>query len=160
MDFLHQILAEGWKLWLIVGILFFVAEGANAGTFALFFGGLGALATALACRLSPSVTESGTLQLLIFAATSLLSLFFLRPGITRFLQREPKLDGPGALLGKRARTLTALRKSGTETGRALFEGTEWAAMPSEDSPDEIPAGSAVEVVKMEGLVLRVRALSE
>ena len=77
MEFLQQILTEGWKLWLIVGILFFVAEGANAGTFALFFGGLGALATALACRLSPSVTGSGTLQLLVFAAASLFSLLVL-----------------------------------------------------------------------------------
>jgi membrane protein implicated in regulation of membrane protease activity len=158
MDFLHQILTEGWKLWLVIGILFFVAEGVNAGTFALFFGGVGAFVTALVCRLLPPVTESGTLQLLIFAATSLLSLLFLRPVIVRFLQREPRLDGPEALLGKGAKTLTVLRKSGVETGRALFEGTEWPAVPSEDSPDEIPAGSAVEVVKREGLTLHVRFL--
>ncbi|MDR1874464.1 MAG: NfeD family protein, partial [Synergistaceae bacterium] len=156
MDFLSQILTEGWKLWLIIGILFFVAEGLNAGTFALFFGGLGALTTALVCRLSPAVTGSGTQQLLIFAAMSLFSLFCLRSRIMRFIQGDLRLDGPQAFLGRQARVLSVLRRNGPETGWALFEGTEWAAVPSEDAPEEIPPGSVVEVVKMEGLTLRVR----
>lgn len=156
MDFIHQILTEGWKLWLIIGILFFVAEGVNTGTFALFFGGLGSLTTALACFFFPQVTESGSMQLLIFAATSLLSLFFLRPMIIRFIQGKERLDGPDAFLGKQAKALTVLRKSGTDTGRVLFEGTEWSAVLNGDSPDELPAGSSVRVVKMEGLTLLVQ----
>ena len=79
MDFLYDLLIEGWKLWLIVGIVFFFAEGSNPGTFAFFFGGLGALATALMCCFFPIIAKSGTWQLLIFAAASLLSLFLLRP---------------------------------------------------------------------------------
>jgi membrane protein implicated in regulation of membrane protease activity len=160
MDFLYSILTEGWKLWLVIGIVFFVAEGANAGTFSLFFGGVGALTTALICRFSPAVTESGTQQLLIFAAMSLLSLFFLRPRILRLVQSGAKLDGPGAFLGKQAKTLSALHKSGPEMGRVLFEGTEWAAVPCEDVPNEIPAGSSVTIVKMEGLTFHVKPLRE
>ena len=151
MDFLYQILTEGWKLWLIVGIMFFFAEGVNPGTFALFFGGLGALVTAAACYLFPDVTQNGTWQLLIFAAMSLASLFLLRPRITRFNRRGKNLDGSASFLGKQAKTLTTLHKNGPETGRILFEGTEWSAVLSEDSPDEVPAGTVVEIVKMEGL---------
>ena len=156
MDFLYRILAEGWRLWLIISIVFFFAEGVNPGTFALFFGGLGALATATACYFSPEITESGTWQLLIFASMSLVSLFLLRPWIARFSRSGTKYDGLGSFIGKRAKTLTALHKNGLETGRILFEGTEWSAVPSEDSPDEIPAGAIVEIVKMEGLTAWVR----
>ena len=34
MDFLFQIFTEGWKLWLIVGILFFLTMAYMLGTFA------------------------------------------------------------------------------------------------------------------------------
>ena len=159
MDYLYQILAEGWKLWLIAGIVFFVAEGVNPGTFALFFGGLGALATAAACYLFTDVTQNGAWQLLIFAGMSLASFFLLRPSIARFTRRGAKLDGGGAFLGKQARTLTVLRKNGLEMGRILFEGTEWAAVPSEASLGEIPAGAAVEIVKMDGLTAWVKRVS-
>ena len=153
LDFLYQALTEGWKLWLIVGIVFFFAEGVNPGTFALFFGGAGALTTAAACRMFAAVAENGTYQLLIFAAMSVLSLLLLRPRIMRAVQNEAKLDGPDAYVGKHAKTLTVLSQEG---GRILFEGTEWAAAPSEDCLEEIPADSPVEVVKMEGLTIRVR----
>ena len=157
MDFLFQVLTEGWKLWLVVGIVFFFAEGVNPGTFALFFGGIGALVTAAVCYLSTDVTQNGTWQLLIFAAMSLSSLFLLRPRIARFNRRGPNFDGSAAFLGKQAKTLTVLRKNGLETGRILFEGTEWTAVLSEDSADEVPAGSVVEIVNMEGLTARVCA---
>ena len=154
MDFI--IPAEGWKLWLIIGIIFFLAEGVNPGTFALFFGGVGSLAVSAACRVFPPVAESGIFQLLTFAAVSLSSLILMRPKILRLIQTGTKLDGPDAYIGKQAKTLTILRKDGQEPGRVLFEGTEWAAAPSGDCLEEIPAGSTVEVVKMEGLTLRVR----
>lgn len=158
MDFIYQILLEGWKLWLIIGILFFLAEGVNAGTFALFFGGLGAWITALICYFSFSVTESGTLQLLIFAGTSLLSLYALRPAVMRMLHIKDT-SNPGSFEGKTARTLTVLRKTGVETGLVLFEGTEWRAIPSEGAPDEIAAGTIVSITVVEGLTLYVRPIA-
>ncbi|MDR2529720.1 MAG: NfeD family protein [Synergistaceae bacterium] len=158
MDFSYELLTEGWKLWLIVGIAFFIAEGVNPGTFALFFGGLGALGTALACFFLPSAAESGTWQLLIFATASLSSLLLLRPRIVRFTQKEA--EGLHMFIGRQARTLTVLRKNAAETGRVLFEGTEWPAALNSDAPDEIPEGRVVEVVKMEGLTVRVRPVRE
>ena len=160
MDVLYQALSEGWKLWLTIGIVFFVAEGINPGTFALFFGGVGALATAAVCYVFPPVAKSGTLQLLLFAAMSLSSLFFLRSRLVRLIQNDTKLDGPDAYVGKQAKTLTVVRKSGLERGRILFDGTEWPAALGEDCPEEIPAGCTVEVVKVEGLTILVRPLQK
>lgn len=155
MNFIYQILLEGWKLWLIIGILFFLAEGANSGTFALFFGGLGAWLTALVCYFSFYVTESGTLQLLIFAGASLLSLYALRPATMRLLHIKAT-SNPTSFEGKNARTLTTLRKTGVDIGLVAFEGTEWRAIPSQVAPDEIPAGTLVSITKVEGLTLYVR----
>ena len=155
MDFLYQALGEGWKLWLIIAIIFFMAEGVNAGTFALFFGGVGALATAAACCVFPAVAESGMFQLLLFAAMSISSLLLLRPAILRFTQSGEKLGGPDACVGKHAKALTVLNKDG---GRVLFDGTEWAAERAEDCVDEISPGSVVEVIKMDGLTLLVKPI--
>ncbi|MDR2523882.1 MAG: NfeD family protein, partial [Synergistaceae bacterium] len=157
VDFLYGLLTEGWKLWLIAGLAFFTAEGVNPGTFALFFGGLGALVTSLTCFFLPSVAESGTWQLLIFAGMSLCSLLLLRSRIARFTRKEAE---PDMFIGRQARALTVLRRNAAETGRVLFEGTEWTAALSSDAPDEIPQGHVVEAVKMEGLTVRVRPVQE
>ena len=132
-----------------------IGEGFVAGTFALFFGGVGALATALICYLFPSVSESGTQQLMIFSAMSLFSLILLRPRILRHIHKETQLDGLKAFIGKRAKSLTDLSRNSLETGKVLFEGTEWPAAPVIDSPG-IPAGSTVEIVQMDGLTFQVR----
>ena len=152
---LFLIFTEGWKIWLVIGIAFMIGEGLYAGTFALFFGGVGAFATALICYFSSTVAANGTQQLLIFSFISLFSLFLLRSRFLRLIHNETLLDGPEAFMGKRAKVMTNLRGNGLETGKVLFEGTEWSAVPSDDSP-EIPAGSTVEVVRMEGLTLRVK----
>ena len=142
-------------MWLIIGIILLLAEGVNPGTFAIFFGGVGALVTAAVCYVFPIVAESGSTQLLIFAAMSFSSLMLLRPWILRLTPNKAKLDGCSAYMGKQAKTLTHLRKDGLKTGRVFFDGTEWPAVPSEEY-DEIPAGSTVEIVKREGLTFHVR----
>ena len=151
-----SILSEGWKLWFIAAIILFLLEGINPGTFALFFVGAGAAATAAACYLFAPVAESGAFQILLFSAMSLFSFLFLRPHFVRLVQSETKFGGPDAFMGKQAKALTILSKDGAEGGRVFFEGTEWAAVPSEDCPDEIPAGSTVEIVKREGLTFQVK----
>ena len=154
MDSLYQIVTEVWKLWLIIGIVLMIAEGINLGTFALFFGGLGAFATAATCYFSPTVAASWTQQLLFFSALSLTSLLLLRPRLRRLIHNKTQLD-EHAFIGKRAKALTFLRKNSLETGRVLFDGTEWQAVLSENSPD-IPVGGIVEIVQIEGLTLQVR----
>jgi membrane protein implicated in regulation of membrane protease activity len=155
VNILHQFFSEVWKIWLVVSIAFMIGEGLTAGSFSLFFAGLGALVTALICYLYPSVAESLTQQLLFFSAISLLSLFLMRPRILSFIHRnKTKLDGPEAFLGKRAKALTNLHKDGIDTGKVLFEGTEWPA--ASYISQEIPAGSTVEIAQIEGLTLHVK----
>ena len=149
------ILGEAWKLWFIVAIVFFMIEGINPGTFSLFFGGVGALITAILCFVSLPFANNGVFQVLIFSLVTLSSLFLLRTRLVRLIQGESKFGGSDCYVGKQARTLTALSKNNFD-GRVFYEGTEWPAMLSEDYQADIPANSMVEIVKREGLTFRVK----
>ena len=157
MDLLNRIFTDAWILWSVIGIALMLCEGLTPGTFSLFFGGLGAFATSAVCYFYPSVAVSGTQQLLIFSAMSVFSLLLIRPKIIRRIYNKNKFkqNTLEELLGKHAKALTNLTRNRLETGKALFEGTEWSAVPIEDSPD-IPAGSTVTVVQIDGLTLKVK----
>lgn len=155
MDFLWLAFTESWKLWLVASIVFMIGEGFAAGTFSLFFGGVGALSTALVCYFFPSVAANGTQQIMIFSVMSLFSLLLLRSRILRLIYKETRLDGLKAFYGKRAKAQTDLSRNRSEAGKVLFDGTEWSATPVDNSPD-IPAGSVVEIIQIEGLTLQVR----
>jgi membrane protein implicated in regulation of membrane protease activity len=156
MDVLFQYLADAWKNWLVIGIAFMMIEGFTPGSFSFFLIGLGAFVTSVICYFFITIAANLTQQFLIFSVMSLFSLLLLRPRFLSFIQRnEIKLDGPGVFLGKRAKALTNLYRNGIETGKVLFEGTEWPALPSDDSPD-ISLGSVVEIARMEGLTLYVK----
>ena len=153
MEFLFSILAEGWRAWLIAGILLLLAEGANPGTFALFFCGLGALVTAALCRVMPELEP--TAQLLTFAGASLLSLLLLRPRLKKALAKDaPSLNAEG--LGTSARVLSGF--DGTPEGTVHFQGTEWRAATSGRRPLGAGPGASVLVTGREGLILTVAPL--
>ena len=157
MDLLNSIFTDAWIFWSVIGIALMLCEGITPGSFSLFFLGLGAFAASVACYFYPSVAVSGTQQLLIFSVMSVFSLLLIRPKIIRriYSKNKSRQNAPEELLGKHAKALTNLSRNGVETGKALFEGTEWSAVPIEDSPD-IPAGSTVTVVQMDGLTLKVK----
>ena len=149
------ILGEAWKLWFIVAIILFIIEGFNPGTFAIFFGGIGALATAAICFVSQPFANNVVFQILTFSAMSLSSLVLLRTRLVRLIQGEAKFSDSDSYVGKQVRTLTALRKNNFD-GRVFYEGTEWPAMLSEECQEDVPADSLVEIVKREGLTFRVK----
>jgi len=150
-----SVLGEAWKIWFIAAIIFFIIEGSSLGTFSLFFGGVGASITSAICFVSPLFASSGVFQVLTFSGATLLSLYLLRPILVRLTQNDAKFSGSDFYVGKQARTLTVLSKNNFD-GRVFYEGTEWPAMLSEEHHENIPADSAVEIVKMEGLTLHVK----
>jgi len=149
------VLGEAWKLWFIAAIIFFIIEGCNPGTFALFFAGAGASITAAICFVSPSFADNGVFQVLTFSAAALSSLLILRTRLINLIQGETKFSGGDSHVGKQARTLTVLRKNSFD-GRVFYEGTEWPAKLSEEHQEDIPANSAVEIVKREDLTFWVK----
>jgi len=152
---LGEFLNEAWKIWLAIALLLLISEGINPGTFAVSFGGVGALVNVVICFISPGFAGNVTLQILAFSGVTVFSLCFLRPIFVRLIHRESKNSSPNIHAGKKAKTITPLRKNHFD-GRVLFEGTEWQAVLAEEFQEDIPVNRMVEVVKREGLTLVIK----
>jgi membrane protein implicated in regulation of membrane protease activity len=133
----------GWLVWSIVAVLLAVGEIFTPG---MFFLGPVALA-AVAAGLVALVGLGVVLQLLVFIAGAIGSVWILRPIAKRHLHMPAGLrTGTAALEGTKAVVLQRVDASG---GRVRIGGEEWSARSyMEDQVFE--PGARVEVVKIEG----------
>jgi membrane protein implicated in regulation of membrane protease activity len=131
-----------WIVWLIVAAVLGVAELATT-TFALGIIAVGALVAAAVGATHLSLP----FQLLAFVVASAAGLGFVLPIARRHLKQPPVLrTGPAALVGRRAQVLEEVTEHG---GRVRIGGEVWSAR-SYDETLVIPAGSAVDVMQIEG----------
>lgn len=134
----------GWLLWAAGALVLIVIETITAElTFLMIAGGAlgGAVASALGAPLWA--------QVLIFALVSVLLLFAVRPWARRRLaSTTPEMrSNSEALIGRRARTLTAVDDQG---GRIRLEGAEWSARLGSGAGAAVGPGADVEVVGIDG----------
>lgn len=140
-----------WVVWFLVGMGLLLLELAIPG-FVLFFFGLGALCTALACLVF-ELSLNG--QLLIFIIFSLLALLGLRRFVKRAFTGDSEslsIDEPLAHKGALVVVETAIVPPAE--GKVKYSGTTWRARANEP----IEAGKVVEVVEQDGLVMIVKAI--
>ncbi|MGQ9620412.1 MAG: NfeD family protein [Bacteroidales bacterium] len=143
------VLSKPELLWFILGLILFLLELVLPG-FVIFFFGLGAWVTALACLLFSPGTD---IQILIFAVTSVLSLVALR----RLIQKKifyGKTDY-GELVedeftGKEAKALTDITPG--KKGKVEFKGTTWSA----ESEVTVEEGDIVIIMKKDNFNLIVK----
>ena len=140
MDWLRDNL---WAAWLGLSIVLIVGELATFDLILAMFA-VGAIVAMAAAGL----TDSVVVQVLLFAASSVAMLAFVRPGITRRLHTGPDLVlGPAALVGRQV--VTAQRLSATTPGQIKIEGSYWTALPYDETL-VIPEGVTVEVLRIKG----------
>jgi membrane protein implicated in regulation of membrane protease activity len=132
-----------WLVWSIVAVLLAVGEIFTPG---MFFLGPVALA-AIAAGLIALVGLGVALQLLVFIAAAIGSVWILRPIARRHLHMPAALrTGTAALEGTKA---VVLQRVDVHGGRVRIGGEEWSARSyMEDQVFE--PGARVEVVKIEG----------
>lgn len=141
-----------WWQWLIFGLLLIVLEIFTPGLFVALFFGVSALVLATLAAVFPGLPV--WLQWLIFALTSCLLLFMLRP----YLQFKSQPTGgvePDLVEGTLARATTLI--PGGEEGRVEFRGTSWRAHNTGTA--EITSGKDCIVITRKGLLLEVQALT-
>ncbi len=133
---------DAWVWWLILALLFGVAE---VSTTTLLFGML--TGGALAAMVSGVVGADVPIQLLVFAAASALLLLVVRPVARRHLHMPlPTRSGVAALVGTEA---VVLEQVDGNDGRIKLAGEVWSAR-SYDGEALLPAGTPVYVVAIEG----------
>lgn len=137
---------EAWR-WIWVGAALFMgfAEVVTAGFFMLPFA-VGAVAAAALAFLdvSPAV------QLVVFIATSLVSLVVLQRFVRKEDEHQPAI-GANRLIGQRAVVVEPVDRS-SGSGRVRMETEDWRAV-TDGGP--IPPGTEVEVVDVRGTRLVV-----
>jgi membrane protein implicated in regulation of membrane protease activity len=143
MDFLPY-------LWLLAGILLIGLELVAPGFVIVFFG-LGALVTGLLSLLIPGLSGAWIPQLIIWGASSLLSLGLLRRFFKNtFRGKVIEDDGSDDYVGQFAEVTEPI--SAVKPGRVKFQGTSWKAMTFDT--DLVP-GDTVEIMKKDNLTLMV-----
>jgi membrane protein implicated in regulation of membrane protease activity len=132
-----------WIAWVVAALILAVGEIFTPGLVFLGPIALAAVAAAIAAAAGLDVT----LQVLVFAATSLASLAVLRPLARAHLHMPAALrTGTAALEGAHAIVLQRVDQDG---GLVRIGGEDWSARAF--MPDQtIEPGTRVEVVKIEG----------
>jgi membrane protein implicated in regulation of membrane protease activity len=139
---------EAWVVWVVIAVVLLVAEATTSAFVAIYFG-LAALVTA-----AVAAAGLGTpIQLLAFIGLSVGSLLVTRPALKRAAGQGGGIrTGVDAMQG---RVGVVTRPIGElDPGQVKIGGETWTARCYYDE-EAIPAGSRVEVVKVEGVTALV-----
>ncbi|PHV71733.1 hypothetical protein CS063_04020 [Sporanaerobium hydrogeniformans] len=119
-----------WILWLVVGIIFSVAEILYSGFFLIWFA-----AGAIAALITSLVTSNFIWQSLVFIVVSLTLLLTLTKRVVKKLNKPPtvatNIDG---LIGKKGIVIQAIGKDNLENGLVKLDGEVWTAISTTGEP--------------------------
>lgn len=143
---------EIYQIWLIIAIALTILEVATAG--------FGVICFAIGAALSALVAGVGgnfTLQIIVFAAVSLLTFIFLRPMVLRFLDKRSNdvKTNVDALVGRKG-IVSERIDAAQHLGRVAIDGDDWRAVSNDGSV--IEKGTSVEIIKNESIILTVKRL--
>lgn len=147
-------MSDIWYLWLILGVLFIIAEMFTSG-FVLFWFGIGAFVAAL---LAFTGVVGLPLQILVFLAVSIALTVASRTIFERFFMwgspgRELK-TGMDTLPGRIGVVVEASKGAMQEGAVRVFAST-WRAFPVEGE-EPLREGEQVEIERVEGATVYVR----
>jgi len=141
-----------WLVWVIISILCLILELSSGDFFILCFA-IGAAASAIfaGCGATLSV------QIIMFAVVSALSLMLVRPALLKKIhqpQRE-RLSNAEAMIGQTGRVSESIEAGGY--GRVAIDGDDWKAKSADGCA--IDKDVRVRVVKMDSIILTVEPLN-
>ena len=139
-----------WQIWLIASGIFFICEIITVG-FLVFWLGVGALIAMLVSFFTSNII----IQMSVFVISSGLLILLTRPLVNRISKKDVVPTNVYSLIGKKA-VVTEDIDWVTGKGQIKFEGEVWSAKSKEQI--NIPAGSEVEIVSIEGVKAFVKPL--
>jgi membrane protein implicated in regulation of membrane protease activity len=144
---------EAWVVWTVVGVALLIIEVFTPG-FVIACFGVACLVTALASL----VTDSLSIQLIVFAVGSLIAVFSLRPLFLRYWSKSApeQRTNADALVGQVGKVVEAFDPD-TAEGRVLVAGEDWRGVCPE-APN-LPLGAKVVVLRVESTKLFVKPLA-
>lgn len=140
--------AHLWLIWLSLAIIFLILE-ISSGDFYVTCFAIGAAVSIVPAAISLPLW----LQIVVWAAASVLSIYFIRPYLVEHLhpkerQRKSNAD---ALIGRTGRVTDAIPAGGY--GYVKIDGDSWRSHTTDGTPLEV--GTTVTVLSRESIVLTV-----
>ena len=139
-----------WQVWLIIAGLFFIGEMITVG-FLIFWFGVGSLIAMIVSLFTSNII----VQMSVFVISSGLLIFATRPLVNKISKKDVVPTNVYSLIGKKA-IVTEDIDWITGKGQIKFEGEVWSAKSKEQV--NIPVGSEVEIVSIEGVKAFVKPL--
>ena len=137
-------------VWLILAIILIISEVLTVGLVCVWFA-VGAVGGLLAAKLGFRLW----VQLIVFAVTSALTLFLIRPLASKILQPGRTPTNAGGIVGKTGQVTRNIDNT-SGTGQVNVDGQIWTARSEHGVV--IPAGAQVEVLRIEGVKLFVKTV--
>ena len=131
-------------VWLAIAIVFAITEAASAQLTTVWFA-IGALVSFL---LAAFGVQSLTVQILVFAAVSVVLLIATRPLVKKVLQKRTQPTNADRNIGQIA-LVTETINNIEGLGAVNLHGTIWTARS--DSGEIIEAGAQVKILRIEGV---------
>lgn len=139
-------------LWIAIAVLFAIIEAFSMGLYTIWFT-LGAVVASVVSIAGGSIM----LQIIVFLAVSILLLYFTRPLAEKKLKIGSQKTNVDALPGQKALIIQDITPY--NTGQVKAAGQVWTAM-AQTADAHLKEGSTVEIVRVEGVKLIVKALDE
>ena len=141
-----------WLVWLALALVLGTLELAS-GDFVLLMIAGGAVVAAGSAGLDLPIF----VQAIVFALSSAIMLFVVRPSLKRMMSRHPHtLTGVAALSGRQAEALTEITD---RSGTVKLAGEVWTARTAEHGAS-IEPGATVTVEAIDGATAVVRAVGD
>ena len=132
-----------WQFWIILAGLFFVIEMATVG-FLVFWFGIGALLAMIVSIFTANIA----IQTAVFVFSSTLLLFFTRPFVNKFSQKDAVQTNAYSIIGKKGIVIKSIDP--IEGKGQVKIGTEvWSAKSADDR--KIEKGIEVEILEIDGV---------
>ena len=137
-----------WQMWLLLALICLIIELTNGDFYVMCFS-LGAVATAIFSAFGFGFYA----QLFVFAISSVLCIFFVRPFAIKFLhaKNRERLSNADAIIGRIGRVSQAVEAGGY--GRVAIDGDDWKAESIDGMP--IEKGCNVKIIGRESIIITV-----
>lgn len=137
-----------WLAWLLVSLLCLVLELTNGDFFIMCFA-IGGVAAAIVSAFS----DSFTLQVIVFAVVSALSIFFVRPFALKYLHKnkDNRVSNADAIIGRIGKVTESIAANGH--GRVKVDGDSWKAVTANNLA--IEEGTTVRIVALNSIIVTV-----
>lgn len=141
-----------WQIWLIISGICFIVEIATVG-FLVFWLAVAALITCLLSLFIHNVIA----QTVIFIILSIVLIALTRPFAEKINKKDNIVTNSNSVIGKEGIVVKEINSKVNKIGQVKIGGDTWSAIVK-DYTDEIPVGSTIRVLEIDGVKLIIEPL--